>query len=80
MNLPREAFINHFALMQVHCLKFWPKRSKAPPEILPGSLYEWVKTSNGRMDLTFRPAARSCGPLSTGCIGRPTGPGPHRTR
>lgn len=52
MKLPRDTFINHFqSTLQVHCLKFWPMRSKAPPEILPGCLFEWIKTCNGRMDI-----------------------------
>jgi hypothetical protein len=52
MNLPRETFMSHFRpVLQVHCLKFWPMRSQAPPEILPGCLFEWIKTANGRMDL-----------------------------
>lgn len=52
MNVPRDTFISHFQpTFQVHCLKFWPNNPKVPPEILPGCLFEWINTSNGRMDL-----------------------------
>lgn len=52
MNLSRDAFLNQFTTtFQVHCLKFWRKGAKEPPETLPRCLHEWIKISNGRMDL-----------------------------
>jgi len=56
MNLPRDAFLNHFTpVFQVHCLKLWRLRAKEPPEILPRCLHEWIKTDNGSVeaDLEF---------------------------
>jgi len=59
MNLPRDAAVSHFSpTFQVHCLKFWPKRAKTPPETLPRCLHEWIKASKGRMDLEL-PAFRA---------------------
>jgi hypothetical protein len=52
MNLPRDAFVSHFLpVFQVHCLKFWRKGTKVPPEVLPRALHEWIGTTNGRMGL-----------------------------
>jgi len=52
LKLSREAFMSHFnPVFQVHCLKFWRKGTKVPPEVLPRASHEWIGTANGRMGL-----------------------------
>jgi hypothetical protein len=64
MALSREQFVAQFAIsFGVHCLRQWPKRRNAAPIHLTACLYEWIRTSGGRMAIGPAEFARLAEPV-----------------